>query len=88
MNKEEIFPIFYGKDNKINDIMDLLLQQLDDEKPIVVRQCLAALNTMLLYKIELSDIVEKKLKSIDCSKYKDSMSPLIQKDIQYILEHL
>lgn len=78
----------WDKDNKINDIIDVLLQVLDDEKPTIVRLCLSALNNLLLYKIDLSDKVESKLKNIDLSKYKDSMSPLIKKDIDYILEHI
>ena len=78
----------WDKDNKINDIIDVLLQVLGDEKPTIVRQCLAALNNLLLYKIDLSGKVENKLRSIDLSKYKDSMRPLIKKDIDYILEHI
>lgn len=78
----------WDKYNKINDIIDILLQVLDDEKPTIVRQCLSALNNLLLYKIDLSDKVENKLRNIDLSKYKDSMSPLIKKDINYILEHI
>lgn len=78
----------WDKDNKINDIIDILLHVLDGEKPTIVRQCLSALNNLLLYKIDLSDKVENKLRSIDLSKYKDSMKPLIKKDIDYILEHI
>ncbi len=78
----------WDKDNKINNIIDSLLQVLDDEKPTIVRQCLSSLNNLLLYKIELSEKVENKLKKIDLSKYKDSMKPLIQKDIDCILNQL
>ena len=78
----------WDKDNKINDIIDVLLQVLDDEKPTIVRQCLSALNNLLLFKIDLSDKVENKLRNIDVSKYKDSMSSLIKKDINNILEHI
>lgn len=78
----------WDKGNKINDIIDILLQVLNDEKPTVVRMCLESINNLLLYKTELSDKVEIKLKNMDLSKYKESMSPLIKKDIDYILEHL
>lgn len=78
----------WDKDNKINNIIDSLLQVLDDEKPTIVRQCLLSLNNLLLYKIDLSEKVENKLKNIDLSKYKDSMKPLIQKDINNILNQL
>lgn len=78
----------WDKDNKINNIIDILLQVLDDEKPTIVRQCLSSLNNLLLYKIDLSEKVENKLKNMDLSKYKDSMKPLIQKDIDFILSQL
>ena len=78
----------WDKDNKINDIIDILLQVLNDEKPTIVRMCLESMNNLLLYKTELSDKVEIKLKNMDLSKYKESMRPLIKKDIDYILEHL
>lgn len=78
----------WDNDNKINNIIDILLQVLDDEKPTIVRQCLSSLNNLLLYKIDLSEKVENKLKNMDLSKYKDSMKPLIQKDINCILNQL
>ena len=49
------------KKNKINNIIDSLLQVLDDEKPTIVRLCLSSLNNLLLYKIDLS---EKQLKVV------------------------
>ena len=78
----------WDRDNKINNVIDSLLNVLDDEKPTIVRQCLAALNCLLLYKTDLSNKIENKLKNMDLSKYKDSMKPLIQKDIDYILNQL
>lgn len=78
----------WDNDNKINNIIDILLQVLDDEKPTIVRQCLSSLNNLLLYKIDLSEKVEDKLKKLDLSKYKDTMKPLIKKDIDFILKQL
>lgn len=78
----------WDRDNKINNVIDILLNVLDDEKPTIVRQCLASLNCLLLYKTDLSNKIENKLKKMDLSKYKDSMKPLIQKDIDYILNQL
>ena len=78
----------WDNDNKINNNIDILLQVLDDEKPTIVRLCLSSLNNLLLYKIDLSEKVESKLKNMDLSKYKDSMKPLIQKDIDCILNQL
>lgn len=76
------------KDNKINNIIDSLLQVLDNGKPTIVRLCLSSLNNLLLYKTDLKEKVENKLRNMDLSKYKDSMKPLIQKDIDYIIEHI
>ena len=78
----------WDKDNKINNIIDSLLQVLDDEKPTIVRLCLSSLNNLLLYKIDLSEKVENKLKNMNLLKYKDSMQPLIKKDIDCILKQL
>jgi len=71
----------WDKENKIENNIDLILQILDDEKPIAVRQSLAALHTAILYKPDLCLAIEEKLNTLNISKYKDSMSPLIQKDI-------
>lgn len=78
----------WDNENKINKNIDILLKELEDEKGTSVRQCLEKLNLILMYKIELTDIIENKLRSLDLSKYKKSMQSLIKKDIDYILEHL
>ena len=78
----------WDRDNKTNNAIESLLNVLDDEKPTIVRQCLASLNSLLLYKPDLSNKIESKLKNMDLSKYKDSMKPLIQKDIDSILNQL
>ena len=41
-----------------------------------------------MYKPELEENIENKIRTIDLSKYKDSMQSLIKKDIDYIIEHL
>lgn len=78
----------WDKENKINDIIDTMLNILDDQKPTIVRMCLKSLNNLLLYKIELSDKIKNKLKTIDCSKFKDTMRPLIERDINNILKDI
>lgn len=75
-------------ENKINKNIDIILSELEDEKGVSVRQCLEKINLILMYKTELTDIIENKLKGLDLSKYKESMQSLIKKDIDYILEHL
>lgn len=67
---------------KIEKNLDTLLSMLEDEKPIVVRQCLAALHQVVLYQPHLIEKIEGKLKAMDVSKYKDSMRPLVEKDVE------
>lgn len=74
--------------NKINQNIDMILKELEDEKGTSVRQCLEKLNLILMYKIELTEIIEEKISKLDLTKYKESMQSLIKKDIDYILEHL
>lgn len=61
--------------------MSELLSILDDDKPTIVRQALEALRAVILFKPRLSEAIETKLDSMDNTKYKDSMKPLIEKDI-------
>ena len=74
--------------NKINANIHIILGALDNNNAISARKCLEAINLMLIYKPELSEVIERKLKCLDLSVYKESMQPLIQKDIGHILEQL
>ena len=78
----------WDNENKINKNIDIILKELEDEKGTSVRQCLEKLNLILIHKIELTDIIENKVRNLELSKYKESMQFLIKKDIDYILEHL
>lgn len=78
----------WDNENKINKNIDIILKELEDEKGTSIRQCLEKLNLILMYKIELTNIIENKIRNLDLSKYKESMQTLIKKDIDYILEHL
>ena len=71
-------------ENKIEKNLEVILLILDDEKPTAVRQCLTSLHTVILYKTELGETIIAKLDAMDLSKYKDSMSPLIKKDMEEI----
>lgn len=66
---------------KLQRALPEMLKLLHDEKPTVVRQCLAALHEVALYRPEHCEVISKELQTMDLSKYKDSMAPLIQKDI-------
>lgn len=78
----------WDTENKINDNIDIILKELEDVKGTSVRQCLEKINLILVYKIELKGIIANKLRSLDLSKYKESMQYLIKKDLKHILELL
>ena len=58
---------------------------LEDEKPTAVRQALAALLDVVPYKQELWPVIRQRVEAMDTTRYKDSMAPLIQRDIQTLL---
>lgn len=78
----------WDSENKINKNIDIILKELEDEKGTSVRQCLEKLNLILMYKIELADIIGDKVRNLDLSKYRESIQSLIKKDIDYILEYV
>lgn len=63
-----------------------ILAQLQDEKPTAVRQCLAVLPTLVRGRPELAADVCEKVSKLDLSGYKDSMRPLIRKDVEVFLK--
>lgn len=73
---------------KLERALPHLLTLLHDDKPTVVRQCLNALHEVALYRPELSETIINELQSVDLSQYKDSMAPLIKKDIKELLKVL
>ena len=76
----------WDKDNKINQAIDDILLAVHDEKPTAVRQALLYLKYVFTYKKELGDNIMKAALSIDCSIFKDTMQPLIFKDIQNLVQ--
>ena len=64
-------------DNVISDF----LSHITDEKPITARQCIKALAEVGAAKPKYIPRILSGLRSADLSKYKDSMRPLIVKDI-------
>ena len=75
----------WDEEGKLKDAMPDMLALLHDEKPTVVRQCLAALHEVILYRPELQEVIMSEAEKIDVSKYKDSMAPLIKKDMEELL---
>lgn len=75
----------WDKYNKIDDSIDKILQELNDEKPTSVRQCLKAIEEIIMYKPNLKYTIKEKLLKINYLNYKDSMQSLIFKDVEKIL---
>ena len=75
-------------DGQIEAVFDEMSELLYDNKPTVVRQCLGTLHEVALYRHELIDKIRHAILKIDTSKYKDSMSPLIEKDRKELLKIL
>ena len=69
----------------IDRCLDQALTILEDEKPAAVRQALAVLLDVVPYKRELWPAIRQRVEVMDLNRYKDSMAPLIQKDMQTLL---
>ncbi len=78
----------WDSENKINKIIDKLLDKLDNLDWKVLRKCLQSLNIILLYKSDLSDVICKKIKELNCSIYDKGCKCLIERDINYLLTHI
>ncbi|MFY9612446.1 MAG: SufBD protein, partial [Tissierellaceae bacterium] len=75
----------WDEGGKLQKALPTMLALLHDDKPIVVRQCLAALHEVVLYRSELREAIKAELGAIDFSRHKESMSPLIKKDVEELL---
>ena len=73
---------------QIEAVFEKMSALLCDEKPTVVRQCLGALHEVALYRPEMTDKITLAVKKINLGRYKDSMSPLIEKDMKELLKIL
>ena len=71
----------WDEENRFDLIISDFLAHITDEKPITSRQCIEALAQIGLAKPQYVPIILSCLRSADLSKYKDSMRPLIEKDI-------
>lgn len=72
--------------NRIYEIIDLYVKHVQDNSPITARQCIKALPSIVEYKPDLRVHVVNALYNADPMRYKESMQPLITKDIQKALE--
>lgn len=71
----------WDEENRFDSIISDFLKHITDEKPITARQCIKALAQVGLAKPQYIERVLSSFQSADLSKYKDSMRPLIEKDI-------
>ena len=71
----------WDEENRFDLIFSDFLAHVTDEKPITARQCIKALAQVGTAKPQYIPRILSCLQSADLSKYKDSMRPLIKKDI-------
>ena len=67
--------------NRFDRVISDFLTHITDEKPITARQCVKALAQIGLTKPQYIPRILSALQNADVSKYKDSMRPLIEKDM-------
>ena len=71
----------WDAENHFDAILDDYLAHVTDEKPITARQCIKALAQVGTAKPQYIPRILTCFHSADLSKYKDSMRPLIEKDM-------
>ena len=78
----------WDDENRFDAVLDEYLTHITDEKPITARQCIKALAEMGAAKPRYRPKILSCLENADLSKYKDSMRPLIEKDISETVKKL
>lgn len=71
----------WDEEDHFDAIIHDFLSHITDEKPITARQCIKALGAVGQAKPQYVPLLREALQSADLSKYKDSMRPLIARDI-------
>lgn len=72
----------WDEENRFDLILSEFLAHVTDEKPVTVRQCVKALAQVGLAKPQYVPRILACFRNADLSKYKDSMRPLIEKDME------
>ena len=75
----------WDTENRLDMTIDDYMALLNDEKPITIRQCIIAMNSIIPYKSNLHERIAKRLMSIDILAIKETMRKLILFDILCIL---
>ena len=78
----------WDDENRFDAIMPEYLSHITDEKPITARQCVKALAEVGQSKPDLVPQILSALINADLTKYRDSMRPLIEKDIRETVKQL
>lgn len=78
----------WADEEAFDRLMDEFLLHVTDEKPITARQCIQALPEIAAGKPRLVPRIRQTLENADLTGYRDSMRPLILKDIIAALEQL
>ena len=71
----------WDEDNRFDSVISDFLTHITDAKPITTRQCIKSLAQVGQAKPQYIPMILSALHDADLSKYKDSMLPLIEKDI-------
>lgn len=80
--------ICWDDENRFDSYLDEYLSHITDEKPISARQCIKCLARIGEAKKRYIPMILTALHAADLSQYKDSMRPLIEKDIEEASQHL
>lgn len=78
----------WDTENKIDENIDQYLMHICDKKPITARQCIKVLPSIAKYKPDLKECILQALNHADSTIYKDSMQPLVYKNIQNALKEI
>ena len=71
----------WDEEKRFDAILPEILSHVTDEKPITARQCIQALAQVGLARQQYIPQILDRFHKADLSKYKDSMRPLIEKDM-------
>lgn len=78
----------WDEEDRFDRILPEYLSHITDEKPITARQCVQSLTELGRARPRLIPEILSALQSADLSQYKDSMRPLIEKDIEETVRKL
>jgi len=75
----------WDDNRRIDNAIDKIMAFLNDDKPTAVRQALKSLEDVVIHKKNLCASIKATVMTLDYSHFKDTMRPLIEKDIHSLL---